>query len=143
MWSTKTYDKVVATAPIKSNFTTGHEITDDSPRLRRRRVRCRASMSATSGCSTRTASVVRRENFFWRYAPTEPSRLQETEERLRSSPAHLRAAHASCLSLRGSEVEVAVVMNEAELGVGGDGRLVDSRHLNVGVSRALPSRPVA
>ena len=30
MWSTKTYDKVVATSPIKSNFTTGRDIKDDS-----------------------------------------------------------------------------------------------------------------
>ena len=30
MWSTKTYDKVAATDPIKSNFTTGREIKDDS-----------------------------------------------------------------------------------------------------------------
>jgi hypothetical protein len=30
MWSTKAYDKVVATSPVKSNFTTGRVIKDDS-----------------------------------------------------------------------------------------------------------------
>ena len=36
-----------------------------------------------------------------------------------------------------------MVLNEAEPGVGGYGRLVDGRDLDVGVSRALASRPVA
>ena len=34
MWSTKTYDKVVATSPSRSNFTTGRDIEDDSLGLR-------------------------------------------------------------------------------------------------------------
>ena len=37
---------------------------------------------------------------------------------------------------------VAVMLNEPQRGVRGHGRLIDSRDLNVGVSRALPSRPV-
>jgi vancomycin resistance protein YoaR len=69
MWSTKTYDKVVATDPIKSNFTTGREIKDDSKD-------CEPT-SAVKGFDVRfqrlfyqDGSVVRRENFNWRYAPT-------------------------------------------------------------------------
>ena len=70
MWSTKTYDKVVATAPIKSNFTTGRKITDDSRK-------CEPS-SSVKGFDVRyqrlfyqNGSVIRRENFSWRYAPTD------------------------------------------------------------------------
>jgi vancomycin resistance protein YoaR len=70
MWSTKTYDKVVATAPVKSNFKDGREVTDDS-------AKCEPS-SPVPGFDVRYqrlfyqhGSVVRRENFFWRYAPTD------------------------------------------------------------------------
>jgi vancomycin resistance protein YoaR len=69
MWSTKTYDKVAATPPIKSNFTTGREIKDDSKG-------CEPT-SPVRGFDVRyqrlfyqDGSVVRRENFYWRYAPT-------------------------------------------------------------------------
>ena len=69
MWSTKTYDKVAATAPIKSNFTTGREIKDDSKD-------CEPT-SPVRGFDVRyqrlfyqDGSVVRRENFSWRYEPT-------------------------------------------------------------------------
>jgi vancomycin resistance protein YoaR len=69
MWSTKTYDKVVATSPIKSNFTTGRDIKDDSKD-------CEPT-SPVQGFDVRyqrlfyqDGSVVRRENFNWRYAPT-------------------------------------------------------------------------
>jgi hypothetical protein len=70
MWSTKTYDKVVATAPIKSNFRNGREVTDDS-------AKCEPS-SPVPGFDVRyqrlfykDGSVVRRENFKWTYAPTD------------------------------------------------------------------------
>jgi vancomycin resistance protein YoaR len=70
MWSTKTYDKIVATKPIKSNFTSGREITDDSPD-------CEPT-SPVQGFTVRyqrlfyqNGSVVRRENFSWTYAPTD------------------------------------------------------------------------
>ncbi len=69
MWSTETYDKVAATAPIKSNFTTGREIKDDSKD-------CEPT-SPVQGFDVRyqrlfyeNGSVVHRENFSWRYAPT-------------------------------------------------------------------------
>jgi vancomycin resistance protein YoaR len=69
MWSTKTYDKVAATSPIKSNFTTGRDIKDDSKD-------CEPT-SPVRGFDVRyqrlfyqNGSVVRRENFSWRYAPT-------------------------------------------------------------------------
>jgi vancomycin resistance protein YoaR len=70
MWSTKTYDKVVATSPVKSNFTNGREVTDKSSK-------CEPS-SPVPGFDVRyrrlfykDGSIVRRENFFWRYAPTD------------------------------------------------------------------------
>ncbi len=70
MWSTETYDKVVATSPIKSNFTTGREIKDDSKD-------CEPT-SPVQGFDVRyqrlfyqNGSVVHRENFSWRYAPTD------------------------------------------------------------------------
>jgi vancomycin resistance protein YoaR len=70
MWSTKSYDKIVATKPIKSNFTSGREVTDDSKK-------CEPS-SPVQGFDVRyqrlfykNGSVVRRENFSWRYAPTD------------------------------------------------------------------------
>jgi vancomycin resistance protein YoaR len=69
MWSTKTYDKVVATSPIKSNFTTGRDIKDDSKD-------CEPT-SPVRGFDVQyqrlfyqNGSVARRENFSWRYAPT-------------------------------------------------------------------------
>jgi vancomycin resistance protein YoaR len=70
MWSTKTYDKVVATSPVKSNFKNGRDVTDDSSK-------CEPS-SPVPGFDVRyqrvfykDGSVVRRENFFWRYGPTD------------------------------------------------------------------------
>jgi vancomycin resistance protein YoaR len=70
MWSTKTYDKVVATAPVKSNFRNGRDVTDDSPK-------CEPS-SPVPGFDVRyqrlfykDGSVVRRETFKWTYAPTD------------------------------------------------------------------------
>ena len=70
MWSSKTYEKVVATSPIKSNFTTGRDIKDDSKD-------CEPT-SPVQGFDVRfqrlfyqNGSVVHRENFSWRYAPTD------------------------------------------------------------------------
>jgi vancomycin resistance protein YoaR len=70
MWSTKSYDKVVATKPSRSNFTTGRDIEDDSPDCE--------PQSPVRGFDVRYArlfyrdgTVVKRENFYWRYAPTD------------------------------------------------------------------------
>ena len=69
MWSTKTYDKVVATKPVRSNVTTGQDITDDAPDCE--------PQAPVQGFDVRfdrlfyrNGSVVKREGFFWRYAPT-------------------------------------------------------------------------
>jgi vancomycin resistance protein YoaR len=69
MWSTKTYDKVVATSPVKSNFTTGRDIRDDAKD-------CEPT-SPVQGFDVsyqrlfyQNGSVVRREHFSWTYAPT-------------------------------------------------------------------------
>jgi vancomycin resistance protein YoaR len=70
MWSTKTYDKIVATAPVKSNFKNGRDVTDDSPK-------CEPS-SPVPGFDVRyqrlfykDGSIVHRETFRWTYAPTD------------------------------------------------------------------------
>jgi len=70
MWSTKVYDKVVATKPVKSNFTTGRDIEDDSKE-------CEA-MEPVRGFDVdyqrlfyRGGAIVNRESFHWRYAPTD------------------------------------------------------------------------
>jgi vancomycin resistance protein YoaR len=69
MWSSKSYDKVAATSPVKSNFTTGRDIKDDSKD-------CEPT-SPVRGFDVRyqrlfyqDGSVVRRENFSWTYSPT-------------------------------------------------------------------------
>jgi vancomycin resistance protein YoaR len=70
MWSTKVYDKVVATKPVKSNFTTGRDIEDDSDECE--------SMEPVRGFDVdfqrlfyRGGAIVKRESFHWRYAPTD------------------------------------------------------------------------
>jgi vancomycin resistance protein YoaR len=70
MWSTKTYDKVVSTTPVMSNFTSGKDVKDDSPKCE--------PMVAVQGFDVsyqrlfyKDGVVVRRESFHWRYAPTD------------------------------------------------------------------------
>lgn len=70
MWSTKTYDKITSSALSKSRFTTGRDLDDDSPKCQ--------PMSPVQGFDVdyqrlfyRDGSVVKRENFNWRYAPTD------------------------------------------------------------------------
>jgi vancomycin resistance protein YoaR len=70
MWSTKVYDKVVATKPVKSNFTTGRDIKDDSKDCE--------PMEPVPGFDVsfqrlfyKDGAIVKRENFQWRYAPTD------------------------------------------------------------------------
>ncbi len=70
MWSTKTYDKVTSTTPVKSSFTTGRDLTDSSPRCE--------PMTAVQGFDAdyqrlfyRAGAVVKRQSFHWRYAPTD------------------------------------------------------------------------
>jgi vancomycin resistance protein YoaR len=70
MWSTKAYDKVVATKPVKSKFTTGRDIKDDSDKCE--------PMEPVRGFDVdfqrlfyNGGAVVKRENFHWRYAPTD------------------------------------------------------------------------
>jgi vancomycin resistance protein YoaR len=69
MWSTKSYDKVVATRPVKSNFTTGRDIKDDSKDCEETSP-VRGFDVSYQRLFYRDGSVVRRENFNWRYAPT-------------------------------------------------------------------------
>jgi vancomycin resistance protein YoaR len=77
MWSTKVYDKVVATNPVRSNFTTGRDIEDDAPDCE--------PQAPVPGFDVSYArlfyndgTVVKREKFFWRYAPTDRIRCTGT-----------------------------------------------------------------
>ena len=69
MWSTKTYDKVVATDPVRSNFTTGRDIEDDAPGCESRVSGARLRRQV-SRLFYDDGKVVKRERFYWRYAPT-------------------------------------------------------------------------
>jgi vancomycin resistance protein YoaR len=70
MWSTKTWDKVESTTPVKSNFTSGRDITDTSPS-------CEPQAPAQgfdvdyARLFYRDGKVVKRQNFSWRYGPTD------------------------------------------------------------------------
>lgn len=70
MWSTKTYDKIVATDPVKSDFTDGRDITDDSPT-------CVATAPVQgfhvsySRLFFRDGKQVKKEDFSWTYDPTD------------------------------------------------------------------------
>lgn len=70
MWSTKTYDKVESSPPRKSNFTTGREVSDPSPKCQ--------PMSPVQGFDVEYSrlfyaggKVVKKEDFSWRYSPTD------------------------------------------------------------------------
>ncbi len=69
MWSTKTYDKVTSTTPRRSNFTSGQDLKDASSDCE--------PMSPVQGFDAdyqrlfyRDGKVVKRQDFHWRYAPT-------------------------------------------------------------------------
>jgi vancomycin resistance protein YoaR len=70
MWSTKTYDEIRSTELAKSNFTSGRDLEDDSPKCQ--------PMSPVQGFDVSYSRVfrngglvVKTEDFFWRYAPTD------------------------------------------------------------------------
>jgi vancomycin resistance protein YoaR len=69
MWSTKTWEKITASKPKKSNFTWGREVDNDSPN-------CQPS-SPVQGFDVnysrlfyQDGKVAKKEDFFWRYNPT-------------------------------------------------------------------------
>lgn len=70
MWSTKTWDKIESTTPAKSNFTSGRDITDTS-------ASCEPQAPAQgfdvsyARLFYRDGEVAKRENFSWRYGPTD------------------------------------------------------------------------
>ncbi len=70
MWSTKTYDKITSTDLVRSNFTTGRDLTDDDPKCQ--------PMTPVQGFDVnysrlfyRDGEVVKKQDFFWRYSPTD------------------------------------------------------------------------
>ncbi len=70
MWSTKTWDKVESTTPRKSNFTTGRDITDTSGSCEPQAPAQGFDVSYAR-LFYRDGKVARRENFSWRYGPTD------------------------------------------------------------------------
>ena len=70
MWSTKTYDKVVSTKPVRSGFTTGRDRTDKSADCEAQEPVAGFNVSFTR-LFYRDDAIVRRERFSWRYAPTD------------------------------------------------------------------------
>jgi vancomycin resistance protein YoaR len=77
MWSTKVYDKVVATDPVRSNFTTGRDLEDDAPDCEPQAPVPGFDVSY-SRLFYQDGKVVKREKFFWRYAPTDRIRCTGT-----------------------------------------------------------------
>ena len=69
MWSTKTYDKVTSTTPVKSNFTTGQDLKDKSPKCEPQEP-VPGFDADYSRLFYTDGKVVKREAFHWRYAPT-------------------------------------------------------------------------
>ena len=70
MWSTKTYDSITSSPLVRSNLTSGTDVTDDSPD-------CEPQDPAPGfdvdyqRIFRRDGKVVKREDFSWRYAPTD------------------------------------------------------------------------
>ena len=70
MWSTKTWDKVTSTAPVRSRFTDGRDLEEDAADCE--------PQAPVQGFDVdyqrlfyRDDKVVKREKFHWRYAPTD------------------------------------------------------------------------
>ena len=73
MWSTKTWDRVESTTPARSNFTSGRDVVDTSDSCE--------PQSPAQGFDVsyarlfyRDGDVVKRQNFSWRYGPTDQIR---------------------------------------------------------------------
>ncbi|HEV2929492.1 MAG TPA: VanW family protein, partial [Propionibacteriaceae bacterium] len=77
MWSTKTYDKVVATDPVRSNFTTGRDLEDDAADCEPQEP-VRGFDVSFARLFYDDGEVVKREKFFWRYDPTDRVRCTGT-----------------------------------------------------------------
>ena len=70
MWSTKTWDKIESTTPAKSGFTSGRDITDTSPSCEPQAPAQGFDVSYAR-LFYRDGKVAKRENFSWRYGPTD------------------------------------------------------------------------
>ncbi|WP_375423285.1 VanW family protein [uncultured Friedmanniella sp.] len=70
MWSTKTWDKVTSTTPQKSNFTTGRDLVDDSASCEPQ-VPAQGFDVSYARLFYRDGQVAKRQNFSWRYGPTD------------------------------------------------------------------------
>lgn len=70
MWSTKTWDKVTSTTPAKSNFTTGRDLVDTSASCEPQ-VPAQGFDVSYSRLFYRDGEVAKRQNFSWRYGPTD------------------------------------------------------------------------
>jgi vancomycin resistance protein YoaR len=70
MWSTKTWDKVTSTTPVRSRFTTGRNLKEDASDCE--------PQAPVKGFDVdyerlfyRDGKIAKREKFHWRYAPTD------------------------------------------------------------------------
>ncbi len=70
MWSTKTWDKVSSSALVRSNYTTGRDLTDRSASCEPQ-APVQGFTVSYSRLFYRDGTVVRREPFRWTYAPTD------------------------------------------------------------------------
>jgi vancomycin resistance protein YoaR len=70
MWSTKTWDKVTSTTPATSNFTSGRDLVDTSASCEPQEPAQGFDVSYAR-LFERDGTVVRRQNFSWRYGPTD------------------------------------------------------------------------
>lgn len=70
MWSTKTWDKVSSSSLVRSDFTTGRDLTDDSADCEPQAPVQGFTVNYTR-LFHRDGKVVKRERFHWRYAPTD------------------------------------------------------------------------
>ncbi|WP_203568339.1 VanW family protein [Aestuariimicrobium ganziense] len=68
VWSTKVYDKVTSTEPAKSNFTTGKTVESSDPKCEYQ-APIQGFDVSYSRLFHKGGSVVKRENYFWRYHP--------------------------------------------------------------------------
>ena len=70
MWSTKSWDKVTSTTPVRSKFTSGRDLKEDASDCEPQ-APVRGFDADYERLFYRDDKIVKREKFHWRYAPTD------------------------------------------------------------------------
>jgi len=70
MWSTKSWDKITSTTPVRSKFTTGRDLKEDASDCEPQ-APVRGFDADYERLFYRDDKIVKREKFHWRYAPTD------------------------------------------------------------------------